>query len=168
MTVDPAAFREVIGHFATGVTVVTACTPEGAPTGMTANAMCSVSLAPVLLLVCFDRDARTLPVVRETRRFAVNVLAAAQEPLAARFALKIPEAQKFTGVAHRLAHGVPVLDGALAWLACDLTELVEAGDHVIGLGAVRDLGAAGAGEPLLWYRGRYGSLGDAAAREGGP
>lgn len=162
--VDAAAFRSVIGHFATGVTVVTACTPDGVATGMTANAMSSVSLDPVLLLVCFDRAARTLPVVRETGRFAVNVLSDGQEGLAARFALKMAEEDKFRGVGFTDRHGLPVLDGALAWLACDLTQLVEAGDHVIGLGAVRDLGAA-PGEPLLWFRGRYGSLAEAAARD---
>lgn len=163
--VGPERFRAVMGRFPTGVTVVTATGPDG-PVGMTANAIASLSLDPLLLLVCFDRGARTLPVVRETGRFAVNVLSAEQEPLAARFALKAGEEEKFRGVGHELRDGLPVLDGALAWLACDLTELVEAGDHVIGLGAVRALGAA-PGDPLLWFRGRYGSLAEAAAREPG-
>ncbi len=155
-TVDPSRYRTVIGHFATGVCVVTAQAPEG-PVGMTANAVCSVSLDPLLLLVCFDRGARTLPVVRESGRFGVNVLSAGQEPLAALFASKTPESRKFSGVEHHLHDGVPVLEGALAWLGCDLTELVEAGDHVIGIGAVH-LAEAGDGEPLVWYRGGYGGF----------
>ncbi len=160
-TVEPAHYRAVIGHFATGVCVVTAKGPEG-PVGMTANAVCSVSLDPLLLLVCFDRGARTLPVVRDSRRFGVNVLATGQEALAALFASKTPETRKFAGIEHHLHDGVPVLDGALAWLGCDLTELVEAGDHVIGLGAVH-LAEAGDGEPLVWFRGGYGGF---AARRG--
>ena len=155
-TVEPGRYRAVIGHFATGVCVVTVDGPDG-PLGMTANAICSVSLEPLLLLVCFDQGARTLPVVRETRRFGVNVLAAGQADLAARFAAKAPEHEKFAGVAHHLHDGVPVLEGALAWLGCDLSELVPAGDHVIGIGAVR-LAEAGEGEPLVWYRGGYGAL----------
>lgn len=155
-TVEPARYRAVIAHFATGVCVVTAQGPEG-PVGMTANAVCSVSLDPLLLLVCFDRNARTLPVVRENGRFGVNVLATGQEPLAALFASKTPETQKFAGVEHRLHDGVPVLEGALAWLGCDLTELVEAGDHVIGIGAVH-LAEAGDGQPLVWFRGDYGGF----------
>jgi 3-hydroxy-9,10-secoandrosta-1,3,5(10)-triene-9,17-dione monooxygenase reductase component len=124
---------------------------------MTANAICSVSLDPLLLLVCFDRGARTLPIARATGRFGVNVLGAGQGRLAALFASKVPETEKFAGVAHRLHDGVPVLEGALAWLGCDLTELVPAGDHVIGIGAVH-LAEAGDGEPLVWYRGGYGAF----------
>jgi 3-hydroxy-9,10-secoandrosta-1,3,5(10)-triene-9,17-dione monooxygenase reductase component len=153
-TVEPARYRNVIGHFATGVCVVTAEGPEG-PVGMTANAVCSVSLDPLLLLVCFDRGARTLPIVRESRRFGVNVLAAGQEAIALTFASKLPETEKFAGVPHRLHDGVPVIEGALAWLGCHLTELVPAGDHVIGIGEV-DVAEAGDGEPLLWYRGAFG------------
>ena len=156
--VEPARFREVMGHFATGVTVVTASGPEG-PVGMTANAVCSLSLDPLLLLVCFDRAARTLPVVRETRRFGVNVLGAGQEDLARLFASKAPEHAKFAEVAHRVDDGVPVIDGAMAWVGCRLERLVPGGDHTIGIGAVHaaELGPSGA-EPLVWFRGGYGSL----------
>ena len=155
-TVEPRQYRSVIGHFATGVCVVTVQGPDG-PLGMTANAVCSVSLHPLLLLVCFDNGARTLPVVRETRRFGVNVLAEGQQGLAARFSSKLPEREKFEGVSHRLHDGVPVLDGALAWLGCELSQLVPAGDHVIGIGAV-GLAEAGEGAPLVWYRGGYGAF----------
>ncbi|HVL96341.1 MAG TPA: flavin reductase family protein [Solirubrobacteraceae bacterium] len=154
--VDPAHYRAVMGHFATGVTVVTATGANG-PAGMTANAVASLSLQPLLLLVCFDNQARTLPVVRESRRFGVNVLAAGQEELARLFASKRPEAEKFAGVAHALHGGIPVLGGALAWVGCELERLVEAGDHTIGIGAVTAAEVeAAAGDPLVWFRGAYG------------
>jgi 3-hydroxy-9,10-secoandrosta-1,3,5(10)-triene-9,17-dione monooxygenase reductase component len=151
--VGPEQFRSVMGHFATGVTVVTAATPQG-PVGMTANAVCSLSLEPLLLLVAFDNDARTLPVVRETGRFGVNVLAAGQEELARLFASKTPEREKFAGVAHTVNDGIPVIEGVLAWVGCRLERLVPAGDHTIGIGAVESA-EAGRGEPLIWYRGVY-------------
>jgi 3-hydroxy-9,10-secoandrosta-1,3,5(10)-triene-9,17-dione monooxygenase reductase component len=144
-----------MGHFATGVAVVTATGPEG-PVGMTANAVCSLSLDPVLLLVCFDNGARTLGVVRRTERFGVNVLAAGQEGLARRFASKLPEAEKFDGVPHDLRDGVPVLPESLAWVGCALERLVPGGDHTIGIGAVRAAEAGGRTDPLVWFRGAYG------------
>jgi 3-hydroxy-9,10-secoandrosta-1,3,5(10)-triene-9,17-dione monooxygenase reductase component len=145
-----------MGHFATGVAVVTVDAPTG-PQGMTANAVASLSLDPVLVLVCFDNAARTLPEVERARRFGVNVLAADQEDLARRFASK--ENTKFTDVPHSVHDGIPVLDGAIAWVGCDLDQLVPAGDHTIGIGAVHaaELGAEGL-EPLVWFRGRYGAL----------
>jgi 3-hydroxy-9,10-secoandrosta-1,3,5(10)-triene-9,17-dione monooxygenase reductase component len=152
--VAPARFRAVMGHFATGVTVVTASGPEG-PVGMTANAVCSLSLEPLLLLVCFDHEARTLPVVRETGRFGVNVLAAGQERLARLFASKAPEAAKFAGVEHAVHDGIPVIEGVLAWVGCTLERLVPGGDHTIGIGAVTAAEFAGEAEPLIWYRGVY-------------
>ena len=97
--VGPDRFRSVMGHFATGVTVVTVATDAG-PVGMTANAVCSLSLEPLLLLVCFDNAARTLPAVREIGRFGVNVLGSDQEDLARLFASKRPEREKFADVAH--------------------------------------------------------------------
>ncbi|MDQ4042091.1 MAG: flavin reductase family protein [Actinomycetota bacterium] len=146
-------FRAVMGHFATGVAVVTACDDRGA-VGMTTNALTSLSLDPLLLLVCFDNEARTLPVVRATRRFAVNVLAAGGEGVAGRFASKLPLDEKFGDVPHSLLDGAPILDGALAWVVCDLRELLAGGDHTIGIGAVGAMGH-GEGAPLVWYRGAY-------------
>ena len=148
-----------MGHFATGVTVVTARGPEG-PVGMTANAVCSLSLEPLLLLVCFDNDARTLPVVQREERFGVNVLAAGQEPLARLFASKTPERDKFAGVEHSVHDGVPVIEGVLAWVGCRLERLIPGGDHTIGIGAVTAAEyGPDAGEPLIWYRGGYEALG---------
>jgi flavin reductase (DIM6/NTAB) family NADH-FMN oxidoreductase RutF len=152
-TVAPQRFRAVMGHFTTGVTVVTATTDAG-PVGMTANAVCSLSLDPLLLLVCFANDARTLPPIREHRRFGVNVLAAGQEDLARLFASKVPEREKFAGVQHSVHDGIPVIDGVLAWVGCTLQELIPGGDHTIGIGSV-EAAEAGEGEPLLWFRGGY-------------
>jgi flavin reductase (DIM6/NTAB) family NADH-FMN oxidoreductase RutF len=154
---DPELFREVFGRFATGVAVITSAGAAGSGGGMTANALCSLSLDPLLALVCFENRARTLPIVREAGRFAVNLLAADQEDLAGVFASKLPEAEKLVSVAHHLEHGVPIIDGALAWAVCELQELIAGGDHTIAIGKVIHLGL-GDGEPLLWYAGRYHSL----------
>ena len=150
---DPELFRDVFGHFATGVAVITSTGPSGSG-GMTANALCSLSLDPLLALVCFENGARTLPIVRDAGRFAVNVLSAEQEDLAGVFASKRPEAEKLDGVAHRIEHGVPIIEGSVAWAACELRELLPGGDHTIGIGEVVGMGLSG-GRPLLWYRGRY-------------
>jgi 3-hydroxy-9,10-secoandrosta-1,3,5(10)-triene-9,17-dione monooxygenase reductase component len=154
---DERAFRETVGHFPTGVTVVTAAGEHG-PAGLTTNAFTSLSLDPPLVLVCFDSHSRTLPVVRETRRFAVNVLASDQQELARVFASKRVHAEKFEAVTHTVDHGVPVLDGALAWIACDLQALHPGGDHEIGVGAVTALGHDPAREPLLFFAGAYRAL----------
>ena len=150
---DPELFREVFGRFATGVAVITSATPASAG-GMTANALCSLSLEPLLALVCFENRARTLPIVRDAGRFAVNLLASDQEQLAGVFASKLPEAEKLEGVAHRFEDGVPVIEGAIAWAVCELHELIAGGDHTIAIGRVTGMGL-GDGEPLLWYSGRY-------------
>jgi 3-hydroxy-9,10-secoandrosta-1,3,5(10)-triene-9,17-dione monooxygenase reductase component len=155
---DPELFREVFGRFATGVAVITSAGPAGAG-GMTANALCSLSLDPLLALVCFENGARTLPIVREAGRFAVNLLSGDQKPLAGVFASKLPEAEKLDGVAHRLVDGVPVLDGSLAWATCELRELIAGGDHTIAIGRVLRLGLSEPeAEPLLWYAGGYHGL----------
>ncbi len=151
---DPDRFRQVIGQFATGVAIVTCNGPDG-PSGLTTNAVASLSLEPVLLLVAFDNGSRTLAAVRGSRRFAVNVLRAGQDDLARVFASKRVAREKFESVTHMDAHGVPVLDGALAWLACDLRELHPAGDHTIGVGAVTHLDSDPDGDALVFFRGRY-------------
>jgi 3-hydroxy-9,10-secoandrosta-1,3,5(10)-triene-9,17-dione monooxygenase reductase component len=152
-TPDPELFREVFGRFATGVAVITGAGPGGVG-GMTANALCSLSLDPLLALVCFENEARTLPIVREGGRFGVNVLSTAQVDLAGVFASKLPEAEKLEGVEHRFEAGVPIIEGALAWAVCELRELIAGGDHTIAIGQVQEMGL-GVGDPLLWYAGRY-------------
>jgi 3-hydroxy-9,10-secoandrosta-1,3,5(10)-triene-9,17-dione monooxygenase reductase component len=150
---DAELFREVFGRFPTGVAVVTSATASAAG-GMTANAVCSLSLDPLLVLVCFENGARTLPLVRQAGRFGVNLLTSDQEELAGVFASKLPESDKLDGVPHRIEHDVPLIDGALAWAVCELVELIAGGDHTIAIGEVTAMGL-GEGEPLLWYSGRY-------------
>jgi 3-hydroxy-9,10-secoandrosta-1,3,5(10)-triene-9,17-dione monooxygenase reductase component len=146
-------FRAAMAVMPTAVTVIAAM-GERAPAGATANAVASLSLDPLLLLVAFDNSARTLTVVRDTERFGVNVLAAGQEELARLFASKQPEAAKFAGVPHSLHDGLPVIEGGLAWVGCRLERLLPGGDHTIGIGAVESA-EAGDGAPLIWFRGSY-------------
>jgi 3-hydroxy-9,10-secoandrosta-1,3,5(10)-triene-9,17-dione monooxygenase reductase component len=160
MTTATELFREVFGRFATGVAVITTSGPAGSG-GLTANAVCSLSLEPLLTLVCFQNDARTLPIVREHGRFAVNVLADDQTELARLFASKVPEDEKLERVAYRIVEGAPVIDGVIAWAVCDLQELIAGGDHTIAIGEVVDLGLGRrSAEPLLWFEGRYRTLDD--------
>ena len=154
--IDPVEFREACGRFVTGVCLVTALGPEG-PSGMTANAVTSLSLDPPLMIVCFASTARTLAAVEHSRRFGVQFLAHDQEDVAARFASKMPEREKFAGLAWSERAGVPSIDGCLAWLGCELRDLHSGGDHLIGVGEVVDLWR-GEGEPLVFFRGDYWSL----------
>jgi len=151
------AFRDTIGQFATGVSIVTTTGPDG-PAGMTTNAVTSLSLDPLLLIVCFNRGSRTLDVVRASKRFAVNILRAGDVELAAIFASKLVAREKFESVTHAEAHGVPVLDGALAWIACSLLELHPGGDHLIGIGEVIGMSTGEERDPLVYYRGRFTTI----------
>ncbi len=154
---DPRRFRDTLARFPTGVAVVTAAGADG-PAGLTTNAFSSLSLEPPLVLVCFDRGSRTLAVVREQRRFAVNVLRAGQEELASVFASKLVGLEKFAAVTHTVDHGVPVLDRAAAWLVCDLHALHDGGDHEIGVGAVTAMDHDPEAEPLVFHAGRFRDL----------
>ena len=151
------SYRDTIGHLATGVTVVTTTGPDG-PAGMTTNAVTSLSLRPRLLLVCFEMHSRTLEAVRASERFAVNILRDGDEALAAVFATKRIAREKFERATHTEAHGVPVLDTALAWIACSLRELHPGGDHMIGIGEVIGMGVGVEAAPLVYYRGRYTTI----------
>jgi flavin reductase (DIM6/NTAB) family NADH-FMN oxidoreductase RutF len=151
VTVSSRRFRDAVGSFPTGVAVVTA----SGPAGLTTNAVTSLSLDPVLLLVCFDNASRTLASVRESGRFGVNVLRADQEDLARVFASKRVGSDKFAGATHALVDGVPVLEGVLAWFVCEVRELLPGGDHTIGIGAVEQLEFDGDGDPLVFFRGEY-------------
>jgi flavin reductase (DIM6/NTAB) family NADH-FMN oxidoreductase RutF len=153
---DIRAYRAAISHFASGVTVVTSSGANG-PSGLTASAVCSLSLEPLLMVVCIDTGSRTLEAIRRSRRLAVNILARGQEGLAATFASKAPEPDKFRDVPHMEVHGVPVLEGVVAWLSGSVRELAPGGDHVIGVAEVEEVGAPG-GEPLVYYRGGYHTL----------
>ena len=141
----------------TGVTIVTAGGAQG-PAGATANAVCSLSIEPMLMLACLDRGSRTLLAVQAADRFGISVLHDGQEAIARSFATKAPVAEKWRGVAWTDRDGVPAIDGALVWIACDLRDGVSAGDHVIVTGEVTGL-ATGEGTPLVFHGGEYRPLG---------
>jgi flavin reductase (DIM6/NTAB) family NADH-FMN oxidoreductase RutF len=146
-----------MGLLPTGVTVVTAIGPDG-PLGATANAVTSLSLEPPLVLACLDRGSRTLGAIELARRFSVNVLAGEQADLARRFSTKDPHEEKWAEVEWREAEGVPAVGGAVLWLACELAQRHDGGDHVILVGSVIALDASG-GDPLVFHAGRYRPLG---------
>jgi 3-hydroxy-9,10-secoandrosta-1,3,5(10)-triene-9,17-dione monooxygenase reductase component len=154
---DPANFRAAMGTLPTGVTVVTAAGPEG-PAGATANAVCSLSIEPMLMLACLDRGSRTLLAVQAANRFGISVLHGGQEPTARAFATKAPVADKWEGVDWSERDGIPAIDGALAFVACDLRDVIAGGDHVIVTGEVTAL-EAGEGVPLVFHGGEYRPLG---------
>jgi 3-hydroxy-9,10-secoandrosta-1,3,5(10)-triene-9,17-dione monooxygenase reductase component len=154
--VAPEQFRDVLGAYATGVTVVTAIGPNG-PSGATANAVTSLSLDPPMMLACLDRGSRTLTSVREQGRFGVNALAAGQEELAKRFAGKDEEPEKWQGVEWSESEELPRLAGGLMWIACELRDLIDGGDHLILTGNVLAADSH-EGHPLLFHRGAYRDL----------
>jgi flavin reductase (DIM6/NTAB) family NADH-FMN oxidoreductase RutF len=156
MAVSPEEFRAALSAHATGVTVVTAVGPQG-PSGATANAVTSLSLDPPMMLACLDRGSRTLTSVRAQGRFGVNALAAGQAELARRFSAKHPEPEKWTVVTWTERQGLPRLQGALAWVACELRDLIDGGDHLILTGNVIEAEARD-GQPLLFHRGDYRDL----------
>jgi flavin reductase (DIM6/NTAB) family NADH-FMN oxidoreductase RutF len=155
--IDPSQFRQLLGHFATGVTILTTKTPEGRPLGMTANSLSSVSLNPPLISVCVDREAEMHAVILQTQEFVVNVLASPQEALARRFSDKHED--RFDGIGyHPSPEGLILLDGVLAHIVCERQATYSAGDHTLVLGHVIG-GATRDGRPLLYYRGGYAALG---------
>ncbi|HLA91637.1 MAG TPA: flavin reductase family protein [Gemmatimonadaceae bacterium] len=152
--ITPDAFRDVLGRFATGVTVLTTRDAEGRDRGMTVSAFAALSLEPPLVLVCVARDATIAGAVAAASHFGVSVLAAHQEPLARRFA--DPNADRFDAVPlSRGASGVALVRGALAHLECRATARHEGGDHTIVVGEVLAASAL-EGEPLVHFRGDYG------------
>jgi flavin reductase (DIM6/NTAB) family NADH-FMN oxidoreductase RutF len=162
MSVTQAEFRRAMGCFATGVTVITV-DYEGDVHGMTANAFTSVSLDPLLVLVCVDHKARTHAHLHSKKRFGVNVLAEDQRNISQYYARPGDTHQRAEQEAgarfDRTAHGTPVLYGALAYLECRLHNAQDAGDHTIFIAEVEDV-VVREGDPLLFYRGNYRAIGD--------
>jgi flavin reductase (DIM6/NTAB) family NADH-FMN oxidoreductase RutF len=151
----PEEFREVMGHFTSGVTVITT-QDDDEPLGTTASAVSSLSLEPPMLLVCLNLDSVTGQGITRSRAFGVNILQVGQEALAEHFARKGTD--QFHGVDHALgAFGQPLLAGALAHLECRVTEEVTAATHTVFLAEVETAGA-GTGTPLAYFRGRFGRL----------
>ena len=161
MSVKETEFRRAMGSFATGVTVITV-DYEGGVHGMTANAFTSVSLDPLLVLVCVDHRARTHSQLHKRKRFGVNVLAEDQQAISEYYALptQIHESTEQEAVARfdRTKHGTPVLHGALAYLECSLHSAQDAGDHTIFIAEVEDV-VVRDGNPLLYFRGAYRRIG---------
>jgi 3-hydroxy-9,10-secoandrosta-1,3,5(10)-triene-9,17-dione monooxygenase reductase component len=156
--VDEAAFREAVAHFATGVTVITTM-HDGRPAGMTASAVASLSLDPVLLLVCINNRLPTHEAIEASRRFVVNVLGEGQEGLALRFAQ--PAEDKFAGIElEPHPDELPVLRDAIAHFVCDVHERFPGGDHSIFIGLVRECRAERGKRPLVYFRSTFGALRD--------
>jgi 3-hydroxy-9,10-secoandrosta-1,3,5(10)-triene-9,17-dione monooxygenase reductase component len=156
LPVDPAEFRRVLGHFASGVTVITAYNEEDGPAGFACQSFASLSLDPPLVAFMVARTSTTWPRIACAGSFCVNILGADQGELCRGFA--VSGADKFAGVAHTgsPATGSPLLDGVPAWVDCTIHAVHTGGDHLIVVGRVAALGAGDEGDPLLFHRGKFG------------
>lgn len=150
---DSGRFRSVLGHFCTGVTVITGHDGER-PAGFACQSFAALSLDPPLVLFCPAKTSRSWPAIERAGRFAVNVLAEDQRAVSAVFGAR--GADKFESVSWRAAaSGAPLLDGALAWMDCAVETVHEAGDHLVVVGRVLELGDTRDTRPLLFFRGAY-------------
>jgi 3-hydroxy-9,10-secoandrosta-1,3,5(10)-triene-9,17-dione monooxygenase reductase component len=154
MRVEQSRFRQVLGHFCTGVTIITTVDQDG-PAGFACQSFAALSLDPPLVLFCPSRASATWPRIAGAGHFCANVLAAGQEKLARVFGTSGTD--KFAEVSWSPSpSGAPILTGALTWVGCTVEAVHEAGDHYVALGRVTDLGVCAGERPLLFYRGRYG------------
>ena len=158
MPIEKNELRRVMGHFATGVTVITTFSKSGEMHGLTANAFTSVSLIPPLLLICVDKKADSYPCFEETGVFTVNILASDQEDLSRKFA--VSGGNKFEGVSYRRGgNGAPILNGTIGHIECKVAATHDGGDHTIYLGEIQEAETREA-KPLLFFRGGYREIGD--------
>jgi flavin reductase (DIM6/NTAB) family NADH-FMN oxidoreductase RutF len=158
MPIEKNELRRIMGHFPTGVTVITTISMDGQPFGLTANAFMSVSLDPPLLLISVDKKAESYPHFNDSQVFTVNILSDDQESLSRRFA--VSGGNKFEGVAyHRGANNVPILEGTLAYIECRVYASHDGGDHTLYLGSIEQAETR-EGKPLLFYRGGYRAISD--------
>lgn len=156
MTIDATSFRHALGHFASGVTVVTMA-HDGDLSGLTVSAFASLSLQPPLILACIDKTSTTLGLARQASSFGVNILAEDQRDLSNHFASKMTD--KFSNVDHSLGSlGSPLLTGVHAALQCRLVEELDGGDHIILIGEVVEANVDESKNPLLYYKGSYGQF----------
>jgi flavin reductase (DIM6/NTAB) family NADH-FMN oxidoreductase RutF len=162
MTIESRSFRDTMGCFTTGVTLITARTDEGKPIALTANSFSSVSLNPPLVLWCLDKRSETVPVFDICHHFAVNVLHQNQRDLSSKFATKGDHDCSDIDF-ETWETGVPIISGALANIECEVSARHDGGDHVIIVGHVLRLRSLDSGEPLLYFRGRYNTLADPGA-----
>lgn len=164
--IDSERFRKVLGHYPTGISVVTAMSGEG-PVGMVVGTFTSVSLEPPLVAFMPAKTSTSWPLIRDSGAFCANVLSAEQEDLCRNFSRK--SGNKFEGVNWTAgASGSPVLDGVIAWVDCEIDQIVESGDHYIVIGRVRDLDIVRSVTPLAFFRGAFGQVfspGETTGRE---
>ena len=153
---DTLDFRQAVGAFTTGVTVVTTCDDSGTRYGLTANSFASVSLEPPLVLFCVDHRAPSLTGLNRSRHFAINVLASDQEDIAKRFARRAED--KFAGLDWRVGiFGAPLLDRCIAHIECTFEHSLPSGDHAIVIGRVHRVKVF-AGEPLVFHRSQFATV----------
>ncbi|MET8776041.1 3-hydroxy-9,10-secoandrosta-1,3,5(10)-triene-9,17-dione monooxygenase reductase subunit [Nocardia sp. NPDC004654] len=156
--IDPRQFRNVLGQFCTGITVITAFGDDAAPIGFACQSFAALSLEPPLVLFCPTKASRSWAAIEKTGRFCVNILAEDQQQLCARFGSREPD--KFAGTDwHTSDLDLPVLDDALATIQCTVDSVVDGGDHYIVIGRVQVLSeSTDSGRPLLFYRGQYTAI----------
>lgn len=154
--IDSLSFRHACSKFATGVTIASVLDPDGKPHGLTVNSFTSISLAPPLILICIDRNTKVLEYFRLAACFGVSVLSAGQQEISNRFAASGENRFHHTAW-HGAKSGAPLIDGALATFDCEVTQIVEAGDHSIFIGIVKALTIAD-GQPLVYFQSGYQEL----------
>jgi flavin reductase (DIM6/NTAB) family NADH-FMN oxidoreductase RutF len=155
-TFDSAKYRQVLGHFPTGVTVITSHNDEG-PVGLAVGSFASLSLEPATVLFCAGKQSSSWPKIEAAGKFTVNILSEDQEDVSRVFASKAPD--KFAELAwHRSGNGCPRIGGVMGYIDCNLETVVDSGDHYIVIGAVTDLDVLHEGGPLIFFRGGYGRV----------
>lgn len=160
--VDSLGFRDALGRFATGVTVITGVSSDGQPVGVTVSSFCSLSLEPPLVLFCLGLNTAHLDAYASHGAVAVNILAEGQEDIAETFAVR--NGDKFAAVSHRKGdNGCTLLDGCLVGLECAVVSTSVGGDHLIIVGRVTRIHRGESGPPLLRYLGRYGRIAEASS-----
>lgn len=157
LATDPATFRHVLGHYPTGVCLITAMGDDGRPIGLIVGSFASASLDPPLVAFFPDRRSPSWQKIAAAGRFCVNVLAEHQEDMCRQFTAKVEN--RFEGAAYRLSEaGLPILEDVVAWIECDLHSVLDAGDHFVALGHVRTLEVERPHRPLLFFKGGYGQF----------
>ncbi|MEW6634029.1 MAG: flavin reductase family protein [Pseudomonadota bacterium] len=143
-------FKTVSSHWPSGVAVITTAAGDGTLHGLTMSAVIALSLEPMQFLISLDKTSNTLPMLKETRRFCINFLSREQQDICMLFASKA--ADKFASVSHRLSDmGLPIIEGAVSCISCDVNSIIASGDHEIMIGDVRDMEHFG-GEPLIHFK----------------
>lgn len=148
-----ADYKEVLGQFCTGITVITSVHGHE-PVGFTCQSFSALTMTPPMILLCPQKSSTSWPRIRKAGTFVVNVLAADQRWISDSFAKSGTD--KFAGVDYSsTSEGLPIIDGSLAWIECEITKEIDAGDHTIVMGGIREFGREKTGDPLLFHRGNY-------------